>query len=79
MVGFTPHTDDGAFDIQAAGVDCETAKKVAETTRHRRYADPLAFAAEGFRCTGARKPGDGLPGVDWRCERDGAVITFTRS
>ena len=79
MIGFTPQTDDGAFDIQATGVGCATAKQVARATRDRRVSDPLSFSAEGFACTGERTPSDALPGVAWRCERDGAVVTFTRN
>ena len=78
-VAFAPQTDDGAFNIVATGVSCERARRVAAMTRDRRYADPLSFAADGFSCTGTRVPGDGLPGVDWRCVRNGDTIAFTRN
>lgn len=78
-VGFTPHTDDGAFDIAATGVSCERARRVATRTRTRRDADPLSYEADGFSCTGTRISGDGLPGVAWRCTRNGNTITFTRN
>ena len=78
-VGFTPQTDDGAFNIVATGVSCERARRVAAITRNRRYADPLSYEADGFSCTGARVPNDGLPGVNWRCTRSGDTITFTRN
>lgn len=78
-VGFTPQTDDGAFNIVATGVSCERARRVATMTRNRRYADPLSYEADGFSCTGTRVPNEGLPGVDWRCTRNGDTITFTRN
>lgn len=78
-LGFTPRTDDGAFDIVATGVSCQRAKTVAAASRDRRDADPLSYEAGGFSCTGTRLPSDGLPGVRWRCTRDGATITFTRN
>lgn len=78
-VAFTAHTDDGAFGIRAAGTDCATARAIARTTRDRRPADPLAFNAAGFRCTGTRAPATALPGVAWRCERSDSTVTFTRN
>ena len=78
-VGFAPQTDDGAFNIVASGVSCQRARRVAAMTRSRRYADPLSYEADGFSCTGKRVPNDGLPGVDWRCTRNGGTITFTRN
>lgn len=78
-VGFTPQTDDGAFNIVATGVSCSGARRVAAMTRNRRYTDPLSYEADGFSCTGTRVPSGELPGVAWRCTRDGDTITFTRN
>ncbi len=78
-VAFAPQTDDGAFGIEATGVDCAVARTVARTTRDRRVTDPLTFTVAGFRCIGTRTPAAALPGVEWRCRRGESLVTFTRN
>jgi hypothetical protein len=73
---FEPNTDSGAFEIEAAGTDCATARAVVRAARDR--PDDLSYVANSFRCTGERRDGAGLSSVGWVCiGADRSVVTFT--
>lgn len=79
LVAFTPNSDDGAFSITAWDTSCTTAQAVATASRDRPVRQrPPAFTARGFRCSGFYS-GESLPSVLWRCTRNTAVVSFTRS
>lgn len=75
-VGFTPQSDNGAFAIQARGVDCATAREVAAGAEDRRGG---AYQARGFSCASTGSTGGPLPAIRYRCEGGGGVITFEAS
>lgn len=74
-IAFEPQTDNGAFDIRAAGVGCEVAREVA------RAAEDASgdYSASGFDCSGTVRE-NGLRTTEYTCTRDdGARVTFSRS
>jgi len=72
-VAFTPQSDNGAFAIQATGVDCATARQVAAGAEDRRGG---AYSAAGFSCRSTGTTGGPLPATRYRCEGGGGVVTF---
>ena len=75
-VGFEPGTDAGSFDVQATGVDCDTARRVAAAAEG---AGGEEFFTRGFTCGPVGTAGE-LPSVVYRCEDEsGAEVRFQSS
>lgn len=76
LVAYAPQSDYGAFEIEARGTTCETAKAVATAAKDQ--SEP--FDAEGFSCEGEPDDSGPLPSTEWTCRGpDGAEITFATS
>lgn len=76
QVAYQPQSDNGAFDIDARGVSCETARAVATAAE----GESDSFDAEGFQCTGEPDRTSELPSTRWSCTGGGdAEITFVTS
>ena len=73
-IAFEKNTDSGAIAITAVGVDCATAKAVAQAAQGRTR--NLSFEANGFECRGIRRSEAALASVDWTCLRGADFIRF---
>lgn len=77
QVAFEPGTDAGAFDIQARGVRCRVAHRVARAAEG--HGGEAYDAAAGFHCRPTGTVGQ-LPSVVYRCAGDsGGRVTFHAS
>lgn len=73
-VGYAPQTDNGAFGIEATGVSCERARRVAVLSR----GFPPEFTAHGFTCRTSGPQGQ-LPSYPYTCTSASGRITFKAS
>lgn len=80
-----PATEAAASSIRASGVGCETARIAAAGSEQgsggcfRSGAGRCSYRAVGFLCHGARRAGQGVPSVDFRCARGTSLVTFIRT
>lgn len=75
-VGFEPGTDAGSFDVEASGVGCQEARRVAASAEGQ---GGEAFTALGFRCQPQGTTGQ-LPSVVYACsDASDARIMFRTS
>lgn len=75
-VGFEPGTDAGSFDVEATGVGCQEARRVAASAEGQ---GGEAFTALGFRCQPQGTTGQ-LPSVVYACsDASDARIMFRTS
>ena len=73
-IAFQKNTDSGAIAITGVGVDCSTAKAVAQAAQGR--SDDLRYETNGFECVGIRRSQAALASVDWTCVRGDDFIRF---
>ncbi|MGI8633087.1 MAG: hypothetical protein ACR2NA_11190 [Solirubrobacterales bacterium] len=71
-VAFEANSDAGAFEVQATGVGCDTAREVARGSR----TGERSYERSGFRCASSTGEGQ-LPSHEYRCERGADLVTFT--
>ncbi|MGJ7907161.1 DUF5818 domain-containing protein [Actinopolyspora sp. H202] len=74
-VPFTPNSDNGAFGIEASGVDCDTARDVAADAEGRIGQD---YRSNGFECSATEADSE-LGGYDYTCRDAGREVTFAAS
>ena len=81
-IGWTPNSDDGAFDIRARDVGCRKARRVARAAKpYGPSGEPgttFRYRARGFRCVGTERD-TALPSIRFSCRRDSARVTFSRT
>ena len=78
-VGFTPNSEDGAFDVMATGLSCADAEAFVRNAGARTSSGgPPSVNVDGFRCVLTRKEQDPLPQAFYECTNGSRKVTFVR-
>lgn len=79
-LGFTPQTEDAAWDITATGVDCEAARELVTwvAANHNFYSGPPSLDAPGFSCT-MRLEDDTMPAGFYTCSSGPATVEWKKT
>ena len=78
-IGFTPNTEDGAFDVMATGLSCADAEAFVRIAGARTSSGgPQSLSVEGYRCVLARSEQEPLPQAFYDCTSGSRKVTFVR-
>ena len=79
-VGFTPNSEDGAFDVMATGLSCADAEAFVRKAGARTSSGgPQSVTVDGYRCVLTRSEQEPLPQAFYECTNDSRKVTFVRS
>ena len=78
-VGFTPNSEDGAFDVMATGLSCADAEAFVRNAGARTSSGgPPSVTVDGYRCVLTRSERDPLPQAFYECTNGSRKVTFVR-
>ncbi|GAA4033756.1 SGNH family lipase [Allokutzneria multivorans] len=77
LVGFTPNSDDSAFEISSAGVPCDEVESMLREAR-RTTGFSNSFRVNGFDCRVTGVNTEGMITRIFRCGKDRSWFTFHR-
>ena len=76
-IGFTPNTEDGAFDVMATGLSCADAEAFVRIAGARTSSGgPQSLSVEGYRCVLTRSEQEPLPQAFYDCTSGSRKVTF---
>jgi hypothetical protein len=79
-VGFTPNSEDGAFDVMATGLSCAEAEAFVRNAGARTSSGgPPSVTVDGYRCVLTRSEQEPLPQAFYECTNGSKKVTFVRS
>jgi hypothetical protein len=79
-VGFTPNSEDGAFDVMATGLSCADAEAFVRVAGARTSSGgPPELDVSGYHCVRTRSEQDPLPQAFYECTDGPRKVTFVRS
>lgn len=76
QVGLQPAPQTVASDVAGTGVDCTTARSVAQASDNHGSSAPYTYQSGGFACRGVPETGPGLTMYDYLCRRGASSVTF---